>query len=83
MLKIKKNDKVKIIKGKDRGKSGKVLRIDGQDGKGSYEITIKGHSKRYGVSNITFENVSWFGKKLRKDSPGVRVEDNTNDIIFR
>jgi large subunit ribosomal protein L24 len=28
MLKIKKNDKVKIIKGKDRGKSGKVLRIE-------------------------------------------------------
>jgi large subunit ribosomal protein L24 len=28
MLKIKKNDKVRIIKGKDRGKSGKVLRIE-------------------------------------------------------
>ncbi len=28
MLKIKKNDKVKILKGKDRGKTGKVLRID-------------------------------------------------------
>jgi len=27
MLKIKKNDKVEIIKGKDRGKTGKVLRI--------------------------------------------------------
>ena len=28
MLKIKKNDKVEIIKGKDRGKTGKVLRIE-------------------------------------------------------
>jgi len=28
MLKIKKNDKVRIIKGKDRGKLGKVLRIE-------------------------------------------------------
>ncbi|MBU2562958.1 MAG: KOW motif-containing protein, partial [Actinobacteria bacterium] len=27
MLKIKKNDKVEIIKGKDKGKTGKVLRI--------------------------------------------------------
>jgi len=27
MLKVKKNDKVKIIQGKDKGKSGKVLRI--------------------------------------------------------
>jgi len=28
MLKIKKNDKVEIIKGKDKGKTGKVLRIE-------------------------------------------------------
>lgn len=28
MLKIKKNDKVEIIKGKDRGKTGKVLRTE-------------------------------------------------------
>ncbi len=28
MLKIKKNEKVKIIKGKDRGKTGKVLRVE-------------------------------------------------------
>ena len=33
MLKIKKNDRVKIIKGKDRGKLGKVLRINNQDGR--------------------------------------------------
>ncbi len=33
MLKIKKNDRVKIIKGKDRGRSGKILKIDHQDGK--------------------------------------------------
>ncbi len=28
MLKIKKNDKIEVIKGKDRGKTGKVLRIE-------------------------------------------------------
>jgi len=28
VLKIKKNDKVEIIKGKDKGKTGKVLRIE-------------------------------------------------------
>jgi large subunit ribosomal protein L24 len=33
MLKIKKNDKVKIIKGKDRGKTGKVLRIESTNGR--------------------------------------------------
>ncbi|MGM0366742.1 MAG: 50S ribosomal protein L24 [Actinomycetota bacterium] len=33
MLKIKKNDKVKILRGKDRGKTGKVLRIDRKNGR--------------------------------------------------
>ena len=33
MLKIKVNDKVKIIKGKERGKTGKVLRINKDDNK--------------------------------------------------
>ncbi|MBC7333809.1 MAG: 50S ribosomal protein L24 [Actinobacteria bacterium] len=28
MLKVKKNDRVKVIAGKDRGKVGKVLRVD-------------------------------------------------------
>ncbi len=28
MLKIRKNDKVKVLSGKDKGKTGKVLRID-------------------------------------------------------
>jgi large subunit ribosomal protein L24 len=28
MLKVKKNDKIKMLQGKDRGKTGKVLRID-------------------------------------------------------
>ncbi|MFO7929518.1 MAG: 50S ribosomal protein L24 [Candidatus Humimicrobiaceae bacterium] len=31
MLKVKKNDRVKIIQGKDRGKTGKVLRIDNKN----------------------------------------------------
>ena len=31
MLKIKKNDKVEITKGKDRGKTGKVLRIESSE----------------------------------------------------
>ena len=28
MLKVKKNDKVRVISGKDKGKTGKVLRIE-------------------------------------------------------
>ncbi len=33
MLKIKNNDKVKILQGKDKGKTGKVLRIDRKNGR--------------------------------------------------
>jgi large subunit ribosomal protein L24 len=33
MLKIRKNDRVKIVKGKDRGKTGKVLRINSKEDK--------------------------------------------------
>jgi large subunit ribosomal protein L24 len=33
MIKIRKNDKVKIIQGKDRGKTGKVLRLSPKENK--------------------------------------------------
>ena len=36
-MKIKKNDKVKILKGKDRGKTGKVLQIFPKEGRLSVE----------------------------------------------
>jgi len=71
------------VPGRISGMHFKNVTLDGKDEKGWYGIWIKGHSKGYGVSNVRFENMSWFGEKLRKDSPGVRIEDNTNDIIFR
>jgi len=48
MLKIKKNDKVKIIKGKDRGKSGKVLRIESDKNRLYVEGTniLKKHTRK-------------------------------------
>jgi len=36
-MKIKKNDKVKILAGKDKGKSGKVLQVTPSDGRVSVE----------------------------------------------
>lgn len=46
-LNIKKNDKVKVIAGKDRGKIGKVLKISGKDGRVLVENVniMKRHSK--------------------------------------
>jgi large subunit ribosomal protein L24 len=47
MLKVKVNDRVKILKGKDRGKTGKVLRIDPDKGFVYIEgvNTIKVHTR--------------------------------------
>lgn len=43
MMKIKKNDLVLVIKGRDRGKRGKVLQVLPKDNK----IVIEGINKRY------------------------------------
>ncbi len=50
MLKIKKNDKVKVIQGKDKGKTGKVLRTELKDDKVYVEGVniIKRHTRQKG-----------------------------------
>lgn len=50
MLKVKKNDRVKIIQGKDRGKIGKVLRVDPAKNKLYVEgiNIIKKHTRKKG-----------------------------------
>jgi large subunit ribosomal protein L24 len=47
MMKIKKNDQVKILSGKDRGKTGKVLRVAPEKGKAVVEglNLVKKHSR--------------------------------------
>jgi large subunit ribosomal protein L24 len=46
-MKIKKNDQVKMISGKDRGKTGKVLRVFSQSGKAVVEglNIVKKHTR--------------------------------------
>ncbi len=53
MLKIKKNDKVKITQGKDRGKTGKVLRIDRENDRAFVEgiNIINRHTRKQGQSD--------------------------------
>jgi large subunit ribosomal protein L24 len=43
-MKIRKNDKVQIMSGKDSGKQGKVLKVDPKKGK----VLIEGLSERAG-----------------------------------
>ena len=48
MLKVKKNDKIKVLQGKDRGKTGKVLRIEPSNGRLYVEgiNIIKRHTRK-------------------------------------
>ncbi len=50
MLKVKKNDKVRVISGKDKGKTGKVLRIEPDKNKIYIERMniIKRHTRKKG-----------------------------------
>jgi large subunit ribosomal protein L24 len=50
MLKVKKNDKVRVISGKDKGKTGKVLRIEPDKDKIYIERIniIKRHTRKKG-----------------------------------
>jgi len=50
MLKVKKNDKVRVISGKDKGKTGKVLRIEPDKNKIYIERIniIKRHTRKKG-----------------------------------
>lgn len=46
-MKIKKNDTVKILTGKDKGKTGKVLRVFTNTKKGDPMIAVEGINLRY------------------------------------
>lgn len=69
--------------GRINGVHFKNVTLDGKNKKGKYGIRIKGHREGYGVSNVKFENVSRFGEQLRANSPPVRIEGNTSDIVFK
>ena len=67
MLSIKKNDQVKVIAGRDRGKSGKVLDVDLSRGKLLVEHVqiIKRHTRPNPKKNIKggiVERESWLNR---------------------
>ena len=56
--------------------------LDGAKEKGGYHIWIQGQPNNHGVSEISFENVTWFGQRLKSNSPQLRIEGNTQNIRF-
>jgi len=67
MLSIRKNDQVKVVTGKDRGKSGRVLQIDPAKGRVLVEHvqTVKRHLRPNPQKNIKggiMERESWIDR---------------------
>ena len=91
--KIKKNDQVKIIHGKDRGKSGRVLQVDRDKGRLVIEglnmvkkaIRPKGQSRKGGITSVEaplqISNVMILCKKCGPTRSGYRF-GNEQKIRF-
>jgi large subunit ribosomal protein L24 len=84
--KIKKNDQVQITAGKDRGKSGRVLRVDRERGRVVVEglnmvkkaIRPRGQNQKGGISSVeaalAISNVQILCKKCGPTRIGLRVD---------
>jgi len=83
---IRKNDQVQIIAGKDRGKSGRVLRIDHSQGRVVVEglnmvrkaMRPKGQNQKGGINSVEaaldLSNVMVLCKKCGPTRTGFRME---------
>ena len=93
--KIRKNDQVIVIGGKDRGKTGRVLTIDRQKGRVVIEginlvkkaIKPKRQNEKGGISDVenplSISNVMIVNKDGKKDRIGYRTEDGRKVRICR
>lgn len=95
MKKIKKDDEIIVLAGKDKGRRGKVLLIDGQRVIVSGINMMKRHTKPNPVSgkpggiiekeaSIDISNVAIFNPETEKaDRVGFRIEDGKKVRFFK
>lgn len=93
--KLKKNDQVQIMFGKDRGKTGRLLRIDREKGRVVVEglnmvkktIRSKGQQQKGGISTVEapldISNVQIVCKKCGPTRIGCRIEGELKTRICR
>lgn len=58
------------------------ISINGQEKEGRYSLLIKGANEDHMVTDVTFENITWFNKDLDKSSPQVIIGEHTKNIRF-
>lgn len=60
----------------------KNIALTGEEKEGKYPIWIRGADAKHMVTDVTFENITWFKHLLNENSPQVRIEENTRNIRF-
>lgn len=70
------------VPGKIKNVYFKNITLTGAEKEGRYPIWIEGADTEHMVSNVTFENITWFKQLLNENSPQVKIEENTKNIRF-
>ncbi|MFH6768823.1 glycosyl hydrolase family 28 protein [Gaetbulibacter aquiaggeris] len=60
----------------------KNISLTGEEKEGWYPIWVTGADPEHKVTNVTFENITWFNHKLDEQSPQVKIDNNTTNIHF-
>lgn len=58
------------------------ITLTGEAREGWYHVAAEGADAGHSVANVSFQNISWFGNVLHKDSPQVRIGNHTENIRF-
>ena len=60
----------------------KNIALTGEEREGKYPVLVAGADPEHQVTDVTFENITWFGHLLDEDAPQVIIEDHTENIRF-
>ena len=60
----------------------KNMALTGEEKEGKHSIWVIGADAEHLVTDVTFENITWFGQKLDEKSTQVKIEEFTNKINF-
>lgn len=72
----------KKVPGKIRNIQFKNIALTGEEREGRFSTWIVGADENHKVTDVTFENITWFGHLLDKKSSQVRIDENTKNIRF-
>ena len=60
----------------------KNVSLTGKEKEGKYGIWVKGADREHKVTDVSFENMSWYNHMLGENSPQVKIEENTSNIYL-